>query len=131
MEPKITRIYPNDENKDRCVIGMYKEYIRRRPTNSSTSFYLTPLPQSQIKTDIWYKRTALGIHSIEKTTKDLMKTIAKEGEFYSNTSLRRTAKCRLVDGGISREVASLKTGRISEAADRAYIHASWFEKDMS
>ena len=38
-----------------------------------------------------------------------MKYIAKDGEFYTNTSLRRTAKT--VQGGITKEVAELKTGR--------------------
>ena len=74
----------------------------------------------------------MGIHSIEQVTKNLMKSMeVGTDSFYSNTSLRRTAKCRLVQGGISKEVAPLKTGRISEKADAAYIHREWFEKDMT
>lgn len=34
-------------------------------------------------------------------------------------------------GGITKEIASLKTGRISEKSDSAYLQAKVFEKDMS
>ena len=93
MEPKVTRICPNLENPSRCVLKLYKEYINRRPSNAGNSFYLTPASNAT-RSDVWYKRSPLGVHSIEKTTKLLMKSLAKENEFYSNTSLRRTAICR-------------------------------------
>jgi len=131
MDPKETRVYQNTDNPDRCVIKLYKEYIRHRPDGACKAFYLTPLQKHQIKGAVWYKRCPMGIHKIENTTKTLMKNIAKDGEFFTNTSLRRTAKTRLVQGGISKEVAALKTGRINEKADSAYIHAEVFEKDMS
>ena len=131
IEPKETRVYSNTENPERCVVKMYKEYIRRRPDDACKSFYLTPLPEHQIKEKCWYKRNAMGIHKIENTVKILMKSIAKDDEFYTNTSLRRTAKTRLVQGGITKEVAELKTGRISDKADKAYIHTELFEQDMS
>lgn len=51
-----------------------------------------------------------------------MKSLAKDNEFYSNTSLRRTTKCRLAQAGIPKKVASLKTEQISEKADKVYIH---------
>ena len=131
MDPKDTRVYSNTENPNRYVVKLYKEYIRRRPDDACKAFYLTPLPKHQIKDNIWYKRSAMGIHKIESTTKRLMKTIRKDDEYYTNTSLRRTAKTRLVKGGITKEIASLKTGRISEKADSAYLQAEEFEKDMS
>ena len=40
-------------------------------------------------------------------------------------------KNRLVIAGIPNEVASLKTGRISDRADQDYIHRDYFEKQMS
>ena len=41
-----------------------------------------------------------------------------EGLLYTNTSLSRTAKARLVESGIPAEVATKKTGRISAKADQ-------------
>ena len=131
MEPKITCIYPNTNNKSRCIVQLYKDYISRRPTNLTTNaFYLVPLPESQIKSNVWYKNCPLGIHSIENTTKELMKSI-DDGKFYSNTSLRRSAKTRLTEAGIPREISSFKTGRVSEKADQVYIHRENFEQQMS
>lgn len=133
MDPKVTCVYSNTQNPSRCIVNMYKTYMQHRPKNGKCqAFYLTPLPENQIKNDVWYKDAPMGIHSIETTTKTIMKSITNGDEsFYSNTSLRRTAKTRLVMAGISNEVASIKTGRISESADRVYVHRQQFEKQMS
>ena len=72
----------------------------------------------------------MGLHSIEKVTRRLFQTIG-EDKFITNSSLRRTAANRLIQGGINKEVAQKKTGRVSEAANSANIEASIFEKDMS
>ncbi len=129
FDPKVTFIYPC-ENLNRCVVAMYKMYVSHRPPTASqeSAFYLTPMENPQ--TDIWYKNVPLGIHSIEKVTKQLMSSIS-DGKFVSNTSLRRTCKQRLVEAGVSKEVAEKKTGRISDAADSCYVDANTCAKQMS
>jgi hypothetical protein len=111
MEPKTTRLYPNEENHGRCVVRLYKEYISHRPNDSEDlPFYLTPIPSNQVKSHVWYKKVAMGIHSIEQVTKNVMKSLEVEPDnFYSNTSLRRTAKCRL---GISEKADGLYSQRV-------------------
>ena len=133
MEPKVTRAYPHPTCSERCIVSLYKEYIMRRPESNGKSccaFYLSPLNQDQIKNDVWYKAAPLGIHSIEKATRTVMKTLG-DGKFYSNSSLRRSCKMRLVESGISKEVAEKKTGRIDPTADKCYIQHEFFEKEMS
>lgn len=135
MEPKSTVIYPNKENPERCVVRMYQTYIGHRPEmEGDSAFYLTPINKPQ--GNIWYKKSPLGIHSIEKVTKELMKFKMKNYEsattsFYSNTSLRRTTKQRLIDAGVSKEIAQTKTGRISEKADKSYFNTEKFNENMT
>ena len=52
-----------------------------------------------------------------------------DGHFYSNTSLRRTAKTRLVVGGIPKEIAMKKTGHTSNA-DLSYVDPESSEEKM-
>ena len=91
------------------------------------------MPPTQIKSDNqqWYKSVPLGIHSIESTTKNTMKNLSDEEGFFTNTSLRRTAKNRMIQNGIPPEVAAKKTGRIYEMADQAYISKDLFERQMT
>jgi len=51
--------------------------------------------------------------------------------FISNSSLRRTAQNRLLQGGLPDTAIKKKTGRISEAADLAYVEPKLYEKKMS
>ena len=130
MEPKETRIYARPQCPEKCVVSLYKEFVSHRPESHNmkgcSSFYLACKPNPS--SDVWYKASPLGIHSIESATKTLF---AGSEKFLTNTSLRRTAKNRLVSAGIAPEVAQKKTGRISSAADAAYIDASIYEKSMS
>lgn len=70
MEPKQTRIYSN-ENKRKCVVSLYKEYISHRPeTNGApghSAFYLACRPNPNDA--IWYKAAPLGLHSLSSATK--------------------------------------------------------------
>lgn len=128
-EPKITYIYQHLD-KDRCIIALYKFYLSHRPEAYSMpgneAFYLTPIQNP--KNDVWYKNVPMGIHTISGTISRLMKGI-DDGHFYSNTSLRRTAKTRLVVGGISKEIAMKKTGHTSNA-DLNYVDPESLEEKM-
>lgn len=118
MEPKEVNILPNTHNSSRCVIRLYKAYLSHRPETNGESgdsaFYLTPLVCP--KGNIWFKRVPYGVHSIERTVKRLMESAGIEG-YFTNTSLRRTARTRLIDGGIPDKVARKVTGHLSSAED--------------
>ena len=58
-----------------------------------------------------------------------MTRLGKDG-YFTNTSLRRTAKSRLVEAGIPREVAKRRTGHLSEA-DVVYVGGEVIEKQIS
>lgn len=69
-------------------------------------------PQKQVKGLIWIKAILLVIHAIEKRTKTIIE-LFDASSFYSNTSLRRTSKTRLVEAEIPQEVITKRTERIS------------------
>jgi hypothetical protein len=130
LEPKVTYAYEH-EDKRKCVIELYKKYISHRPEShgqpGNTAFYLTPIPNP--KGPVWYKNMPVGVNTISSTLKQIMASV-DDGNFYSNTSLRRTAKTRLTDSGFDRDVVIKKTGHLSHA-DICYIDTSRNEKAMS
>lgn len=129
-DPKVTCIYPNKENPNRCVVALYKKYLSHRPQVSTTdAFYLSP--KTSITNNIWYKNQPYGIHSIEKVTRQIMSTIKENVQSFTNTSLRRTAQMRLLQSNIPVEITRKKTGRVSEKATSSYIESENFERKMS
>jgi hypothetical protein len=132
MDPKTTFIYPNTANSFRCPVRLYKKYITHRPeTNGmkgNPSFYLAIIDNP--KSNVWYKSSPLGVHSIESVVKKVMEKCGKKG-FFSNTSLRRTAMTRLISGDIPDKVIQKKTGRTSDLSDRSYIDMNLQERRMS
>ena len=134
IEPKMTRVYQRPDDPNRCPIRIYKEYVAHRPDSHGCSFnkalYLAWIPNP--RSIVWYKNSRLGIHSIQQTVRELAKgSPLLEEKFVTNTSLRRTARNRLIEAGIPDEVAKKKTGRLSEKADSAYIEPDSFERNMS
>lgn len=131
-EPKVTAIYPNTDNKNRCVINLYKTYVSHRPESnerpSCLAFYLTPYQSP--KTKCWYKSSPMGVNTISGALKRLT-SMANDGKTYSNTSLRRTAKTRIVNAGISSEVAKMKTGHESNAAQDYFESSAQHERKMA
>ena len=112
MEPKVVKILPNEEHPERCLISLYKKHISHRPpTLSEGAFHLAC--KISPKDSIWYKNQPLGIHQIEKVTKDLMASLGRDG-YYTNSSLRRTSKSRLFEPGIPRELAKRRIRHLSE-----------------
>lgn len=133
MEPKQTKIYSLPGNPQRCVVSLYKEYVSHRPESHGlpghSAFYLARKPKPN--DTVWYKASPLGVHSIENVTKNLFSFLRLSNKNISNSSLRRTVTNRLISAGISQDVAQKKTGRISDAANAAYVDSGSFEKQMS
>ena len=128
-EPKVTYLYA-DPDESRCVVAVYKFYVEHRPETNGQSncsaFYLTPI--NNPKSRVWFKASPIGVNTIAKTVSRLLGNLG-DGKFYTNTSLRRTAKTRLMEAGISAALAKKKTGHFS-SADETYIDASSSEKRM-
>ena len=78
-------------------------------SKGNTAFYLTPLKEAN--GNIWFKAVPYGVHSIQKTVSRLMANAGFDGNF-SNTSLRRTARTRLLEFGIPDKIARQVTGRL-------------------
>lgn len=128
MEPKVVRILPNEKSPERCIISLYKKYVSHRPSNMPDGpFHLGCLENPRNST--WYKKQPLGIHQIEKVTQNLMKRLGKEG-YYTNTSLRRTSKSRMVAAGIPREITKKRIGHLSKI-DTVYIDEHVMERKIS
>lgn len=128
-EPKNTYLYENPD-KSRCIVSLYKFYIEHRPEShglpGNDAFYLTPIPNP--KSNVWFKPIPMGINTLAQTTSRIMSSFG-DGKFYTNTSLRRTAKTRLVEAGIPPELARKKTGHMS-SADAIYLHQGTAERQM-
>lgn len=123
MEPKVTYIYENEKNPSRCVVHLYELYISLRPESNGLpgceAFYLTPIKSPKQENNCWYKSAPMGINTIAQTLKRLTNTVG-DGKLYTNTSLRRTAKTRVVAAGVPKEIAAKKTGHLSNA-DLSYV----------
>ena len=91
------------------------------------AFYLTPM-QAPIS-NCWFENCPMGKNTIGSTLKRLTAPNSDESDFYSNTSLRRTEKTRIVSSGIPKEIAQKKTGHVSNA-DSAYIATDMLETSM-
>ena len=101
---------------------MYTEDLSHRPEIHRLKRLCGVLPKlfSHVKGSIWFRSVPLGVHATEKRIKTMLETVDAD-PFHTNTNLRRTAKIRLMEAGISQKMATKKTGRISEAADRGTL----------
>ena len=131
MEPKSTCLFSNDDST-KCPIMLYRSYIDHRPENNNlkghSAFYLSPIHKPN--GNCWFKASPFGIHSIQRATAVITKSIHIDG-FVSNTSLRRTSQNRLLQAGFPSEIIEKKTGRISSTATAAYVSSKDYERDMS
>jgi hypothetical protein len=74
----------------------------------NSAFYLSPM-----KTwtgIIWFSCIPYGLHSIEKTVSRMMSGGGYDG-FFTNTSLRRTARTRLLESGVPDKVSRQIIGK--------------------
>lgn len=131
LEPKIVVAEPNVNNQKKCIVRLYKLFVSHRPESSAKkgheSFYLSPITNPT--SNVWYKCSPLGIHQLEKTTRNILLNAGYQGN-YTNTSLRRTAKCRLVEAGIPNSVSKSIIGHLSNA-DEVYVSKNTLRNSVS
>lgn len=127
MEPSCTKVYENKRGT-KSVSSKWTQSMSRIGQGQIDSKYVQP--QKQVKGLIWIKAIPLVIHAIEKRTKTIIE-LFDASSFYSNTSLRRTSKTRLVEAEIPQEVITKRTGRISEIAKAVSIEELVYQRKMS
>jgi len=109
--------------EERNLVCLYKKYASLRPKyGKCNAFYLKPLKNK--KADIWYADQPIGINTISKIVKGMIK---EEGHF-TNHSLRRTAVSRLNGGGFSIEAVKKRTGHRTSEGVMAYDQRN--DKDL-
>ena len=72
LRPFQPKIFPNDQNKDRCPIELYKKFKEHRPADQlheHSSFYLSVKQNPTNK--IWFKRQPMGQNYLGKIMKDM------------------------------------------------------------
>ena len=76
----------------RCPVRLFQKYLLKRPVRMEKSgpFYLKPI-ESHL-TNIWYKKTPVGINSINSMMKDLISnsSLQKSEKHLANHSARKT-----------------------------------------
>ena len=114
--------FANTECPLRCFVQLYKQYCSHRPDNvKDDAFYLSPMPNA--KGNIWYKRQAIGIHTLAGTVKRLCELGGIAG-YKTNHSLRVTAATRLFRSGMDEQLIMERTGHRSTDGVRAYKRSS-------
>ena len=110
--------HANTERPDRCFVEMYKQYCLHWPTDvKDDAFYLAPL--SSVKGLVWYKKQAIGVHTLAGTVKRLCVKAGISG-YKTNHSLRVTTATRLFHSGLDEQLIMERTGHRSSDGVRAY-----------
>ena len=63
--------------------------------NPDAPFYLTPLPDSQIKPDTWYKNSPLGVHSLGDILNRICERVGLPGKLTNPSGRKTTLKYRI------------------------------------
>ena len=116
---KIVWVYPS-ENTVRCPVRLVEKYISLCPQNymKKSNFYLKSLVKPTPKQ--WYGCQVVGVNTIAKVVKDMMKVAQIDG-FFTNHSLRRTGGTRLFQAGVDRKLVKETTGHSSDSVDAYQI----------
>ena len=121
VDPKIVRVYEDDECPEKCVVKLYEKYISLCPKSGETdAFYLRP---NKYPTEsVWFDNIPVGVHRLQDTVARLCKVAGFTG-YFTNHSLRATAATRLYSAGVDEQLISEKTGQRSLAL-RSYKRTS-------
>ena len=98
----------------RCPVKLMKNFLSRRPDDmkSSGPFYLAVIERP--KSQVWYKRQRMGIHSINSFMKSMATQAEIEGKKLTNHSARKTLVKKLKAANQPRSAIIGVTGHTSE-----------------
>lgn len=124
VKPKSVTCYANKQDPTRCLVHLFQEYLRHRPTDTKC-FYLTPL--RKIKNDLWYSKMPVGHNTLSRTVGRLCQQAGISG-FKTNHSLRVTSATRLFQSGVDEQLIMSHTGHRSVDGVRSYKRISEQQK---
>lgn len=81
-------VFPGEEL---CPVRLFKEYRRHRPVSClapESRMYIQPLPQSKIKSDVWYSMQPVGKNKLGSLVKQMYSAAGISGR-HTNHSARR------------------------------------------
>ena len=89
----------------RCPVGPLKYFLSRRPPELRESGPLYLAVTERPKTEVWYKKQRLGIHSIDQMMKNIVKStpVALSGKKLTNHSARKTLANKLRIANVERQ----------------------------
>ena len=128
---KVVWVFPSN-NKCRCPVRLTEKYMSLcpviTPKTMKFKFYLRSLEKPSINQ--WYGEQVIGLHTLSKTVKELLKNCALDG-YFTNHSLRRSGVRRLFQSGIDTKIVKEYTGHISDAVDRYQITSEQQRENLS
>ena len=93
LKPKCIKVFPCNENPQRCFVRLYKLYASKRSSNfKSTGFYLRA--KIIYHEHDWYEDRVLGHNTLDNLMKVIASCDALKGNF-TNHSLKKTTGQRL------------------------------------
>ena len=112
----------SETQSERCPVKLFQKYLPKLPVEmeKSGSFYLQPIVNSL--TNIWYKKTPMGINSINSMMKDLISNspLQNSEKHLANHSARKTLVKKLKQQQVPKSEIISITGHNREAGLDAY-----------
>ena len=106
-----------ETQSERCPVILSQKYLLKHPVGMEKSgpFYLQPTVNPL--TNIWYKKTPLGINSINSMMKDLISNppLHKSEEHLANHSAKKTLAKKLKQKQVPKSEIISITGHNREA----------------
>ena len=116
----------------RRPVGLFKEFLSRRPPElrETGPFYLAAIKRP--KTTAWYKKQRLGIHSIDQMMKSTVTNTAvvSTGKKLTNYSARKTLVTKLRAANVERQSIIQITGHASQQSLQDYDKGSEQEQKV-
>ena len=114
------RLYEN--GGDRCPFRIFQELVKHRPIDMKATGPLYLAVIDRPRSDVWFKKTPMGVHKIHNLVKEMTKTCPalNLNKKITNHSIRKTAVRRLRENGFQKAEIKNVTGHASEAGLDAY-----------
>ena len=126
VKPKSVTCYANTQDPTRCLVRLFQEYLRHRPTDTQC-FYLTPLRKIKNDQVLWFSKVPVGHNTLSRTVGRLCRQAGISG-FKTNHSLRVTSATRLFQSGVDEQLIMSHTGHRSVDGVRSYKRISEQQK---
>ena len=117
--PKKVVQYASSENPDRCIVGLYKLYNQKCPSNQPSDVLYLKLKVNPKPDGCWYDARAVENNILAGTVKCLCQKAGLTSHF-TNHSLRSTAATRLFEAGVDEQLIMLRTGHSTTSGVRSY-----------